>query len=151
MLNLPAFTWLYSAHDAAIHTARRYGRAEVAAKLRRAGLRPVRVRYWNWLLFPPLAIVRLLRRWLGKTPSRPSPTSPQAATAVHSDLVESPRWLNAVLDVLLALEAQLSWIPVPAGLSVIAVARTQAAGDGRCGSAGPRADSRQKRGGQEGS
>ena len=40
VLNLPAYRWLYSAHDRAVDNVRRYGRAEVAALLAEAGLRP---------------------------------------------------------------------------------------------------------------
>ncbi len=108
ILNLPAFDRLRSAHDAAIHTARRYTRGELVRKLRRAGLTPVRVRYWNWLLFPPLALVRLVR---GRE---------QGAT--RSDLAELPGWINRLLDALLALEARVP-IPMPAGLSILALAR----------------------------
>ena len=40
VLNLPAYRWLYSAHDRAVDNVRRYGRAEVAAAPGRGGLRP---------------------------------------------------------------------------------------------------------------
>lgn len=109
VLNLPAFGWLRSAHDEAIHTARRYTKAEVERKLRSAGFVPLRVRYWNWLLFAPLAMVRLLRR--------------RSGSARGSDLVALPEWANRALDLLLGLEAHLAALPAPAGLSVIAVAQ----------------------------
>jgi SAM-dependent methyltransferase len=114
VLNLPAYRWLRSAHDDAIHTERRYTAGEVRAKLRRAGLRPVRVRYWNWLCFPPIALVRLVRR-----------RSRSGTGAPSSDLTPLPRGLNALLDALLALEARLAFLPAPAGLSVLAVARKE--------------------------
>jgi SAM-dependent methyltransferase len=115
-LNLTAFAWLRSGHDAAIHTARRYTAREVRAKLAAAGLRPVRVRYWNSLLFPPIALVRLARR--GRA---------GAAEAPASDLAPLPGWLNGMLNALLALETRLALWPAPAGLSVLAVARKESA------------------------
>jgi len=114
VLNLPAFDWLRSSHDAAIHTARRYTAGEIRAKLRCAGLRPVRVRYWNWMLFPLIALVRLARRR-----SDPAPAAPA------SDLRPVAPALNAVLNALLALEARLAFVPAPAGLSILAVARKE--------------------------
>jgi len=114
LLNLPAFGWLRSGHDVAIHTARRYTAPEVREKLIRAGLRPVRVRYWNFLLFPPIALVRLARRPRGGD-----------AGAAQSDLTALPGWLNGLLDGLLAFEARLGFLGAPAGLSVLAVARKE--------------------------
>lgn len=114
VLNLPAFGWLRSRHDAAIHTARRYTAGEVRAKLRRAGFSPLRVRYWNWLLFPPIALVRLARR-----------RSRSGSQAPASDLAPVAPGLNALLNALLALEARLAFLPAPAGLSILAVARKE--------------------------
>lgn len=111
LLNLPAFNWLYSSHDVAIHTARRYTARDLTAKLTAAGLTPVRVRYWNWLLFAPLALMRLLRK-------------PRGAERVpKSDLYSLPLWLNGLLDGLLKLESSLAAGSKVAGLSVFAVAR----------------------------
>jgi SAM-dependent methyltransferase len=114
LLNLPAFGWLRSSHDEAIHTARRYTAPEVREKLRRAGLRPVRVRYWNFLLFPPIALVRRARRRRAGGGQAPA-----------SDLAPLPGWLNGLLDGLLAFEARLGFLRAPAGLSVLAVARKE--------------------------
>jgi SAM-dependent methyltransferase len=113
ILNLPAFGWLYSAHDRAIHTARRYTAGQLRQKLRQAGLTPLRVRYWNWLLFPPIAVVRLARR--GAT----------VAAAPASDLRPLPALLNSLLDRLLRIEEWLDAVPIPFGLSVMAVARKE--------------------------
>jgi len=124
VVNLPAFSWLRSSHDEAIHTARRYTAREVRAKLRAAGLRPLRVRYWNSLLFPLWALIRLMRR-----PGR------QAGQDVpESDLAALPRWLNRTLEMLLALEEACDFIPWPAGLSILAVARKEEQGPPEVGS-----------------
>jgi SAM-dependent methyltransferase len=60
MLNLPAYEWLKSPHDAAVHGARRYTARRVRALLREAGFQPVRVGYWNTLLFPLMVVRRKL-------------------------------------------------------------------------------------------
>lgn len=121
VVNVPAFEWLRSAHDVAIHTARRYTRGRIEARLREAGLEPVRVAYWNWLLFPPLAGVRLARALLlGRRTDR-GPSEGDAAPA--SDLADVPGPLNGLLNALLACEARLGWASAPAGLSLLALAR----------------------------
>lgn len=121
IVNVPAFGWLRSAHDVAIHTARRYTRRMLLERLQAAGLEPVRVGYWNWLLFPPLAAVRLARGLVQRR--GPNARSGGSESVPASDLNAVPAPLNAALDALLACEAALGWLPVPAGLSLLALAR----------------------------
>lgn len=109
ILNLPAFESLRSSHDAAIHTARRYRRGPLRALLGSAGLETARVTYWNTLLFPALAAVRLRRR----SQARPV-----------SDLTTLPGPLNRLLAAILDLErAWLRTADLPFGLSLLVVAR----------------------------
>ena len=60
VLNLPAYRWLYSAHDRAVDNVRRYARTEVATLLAEAGFVSIRTTYWNTLLFPLMAARRKL-------------------------------------------------------------------------------------------
>jgi len=60
VLNLPAYRWLMSRHDAAVYNARRYTRQDVIRLLRAAGFRPVFASYWNMLLFPLMVATRKL-------------------------------------------------------------------------------------------
>jgi len=60
IVNLPAYRWLYSAHDRAVDNARRFHRREVTALLAASGFGRVRATYWNTLLFPLMAARRLL-------------------------------------------------------------------------------------------
>jgi SAM-dependent methyltransferase len=60
ILNLPAYRWMMSRHDAAVHTARRYTKDGVIALLRAAGFRPIFASYWNTLLFPLMVLTRKL-------------------------------------------------------------------------------------------
>lgn len=62
LLNVPAYQWLFSSHDEAIHTDKRFTRSEVRRLLQSADLAPIRVTYWNTLLFPPIVLLRLWRR-----------------------------------------------------------------------------------------
>ncbi|HEV2265499.1 MAG TPA: class I SAM-dependent methyltransferase [Stellaceae bacterium] len=60
IVNLPAYPWLYSAHDRAVDNARRFHRREVTRLLAAAGFGRVRATYWNTLLFPLMVARRLL-------------------------------------------------------------------------------------------
>jgi len=111
LLNLPAYESLRSSHDAAIHTARRYRKEDLSSLLQQVGLEPVRVTYWNTILFPGLALVRRLRR-----------TGSSAEQG--SDVRPVPGWLNGLLESILRLER--TWLrrfDFPFGLSLIALAR----------------------------
>ncbi|MBM3859797.1 MAG: class I SAM-dependent methyltransferase [Verrucomicrobia bacterium] len=113
-VRLPAYNWLRGAHDLAVHTQHRYTCKEVSAKLQAAGLRPVRVSYANALLFPFAIIWRLLQR---STNSEPA-----------SDVRPLPPWLNRLLEWCLRAEGVwLRRLPLPFGLSVLALAQKEAA------------------------
>src|SRR5579872_4090932 len=60
VVNLPAYPWLYSAHDRAVDNARRFRRCEVSRLLAAAGFGRIRATYWNTLLFPLMMVRRLL-------------------------------------------------------------------------------------------
>jgi SAM-dependent methyltransferase len=58
IVNVPAFDWLRSYHDVAIHTARRFNRKAVRSLLSEAGFSLRYCGYWNALLFPIMVIRR---------------------------------------------------------------------------------------------
>jgi SAM-dependent methyltransferase len=51
-INVPAYMWLWSYHDDAVHTKHRFTRGEMKALLEAAGFSGVRVTHWNALPFP---------------------------------------------------------------------------------------------------
>lgn len=112
IVNVPAYDWLRSSHDTAIHTARRFTRFKLRTLLAYAGFRVERATYWNTLLFPAAATVRLLRK---------------PASRHTSDLVDyRPGLAASVFSGVLALERTvLRGTTLPFGLSVIAVARAE--------------------------
>src|SRR6266446_2372764 len=58
VLNLPAYHWMLSRHDAAVHNVRRYTLRGLGRLLRSTGFRPVYTTYWNSVLFPLMVITR---------------------------------------------------------------------------------------------
>ena len=110
LLRLPAHNWLRGAHDRQVHTARRYGLAELRDKIQRAGLivrhlAPVGL----WLL--PLAVLQ--RGWQSRRKAAPA-----------SDVRLPPQPINSLLAALLAAEGRLAARHrLPWGLSLFAVAQ----------------------------
>ncbi|MDP2332179.1 MAG: class I SAM-dependent methyltransferase [Reyranella sp.] len=107
VFNLPAYGWMFSAHDRRTHNARRFTRGEARALMARHGFRVLRASYWNTLLFPLMLIHRLIER-----------------DDAESDVRDYPRWLDALFSAALTLEraAIAAGISLPFGGSLIVVA-----------------------------
>ncbi len=110
LANVPAYQWLYSSHDEAIHTGHRFTRSELVSLLRSAGLEPIRTTYWNTILFPAIALLRLWRRRSAH------------GTSDLAGYTDKP--IARLLQGILALErAAIRIGNLPFGLSILAVAR----------------------------
>lgn len=62
VMTVPAFPFLWSEHDVQGHHFRRYTRALLNRRLGEAGFRPVYQSFFNFWLFPAVALVRLVRK-----------------------------------------------------------------------------------------
>jgi len=60
VLNLPAYSWLLSGHDRAVHNVRRYTSKNIRALLMAAGFIDIETTYWNTILFPLMVLHRML-------------------------------------------------------------------------------------------
>jgi ubiquinone/menaquinone biosynthesis C-methylase UbiE len=60
VLNLPAYPWLLSGHDRAVHNVRRYTSHDIRGLLMAAGFINVETTYWNTVLFPLMILRRVL-------------------------------------------------------------------------------------------
>ncbi len=109
VLNLPAYRWLYSAHDRAVDNVRRYGRSEVKRQLRRAGFAQIRARYWNGLLLPLMVLRRKLAPRAGMRRSEVALLPPPVERLFRACLA-CERWLLA------------AGLPMPFGGSILATA-----------------------------
>lgn len=113
---------LMSAHDVAMHGARRFRLADFEAAVRAAGLDVVHGSYYHTLLFPLAAALRL---WSRATRGVPDPdASSETAVEGRSDLAPAPAWVNATLRPLYRIEAGLvARHRLPFGLSLLVAAR----------------------------
>lgn len=111
LLTVPANRWMWSAHDAAHHHFRRYGRRELARLIESAGLKIELLSFFNTLLFPLAAVARLVGKLAGKT---------------SSDDAMPPAPINRLFTGLFGLERYLvGRVPLPAGVSLVAILSTR--------------------------
>jgi hypothetical protein len=105
-----ACPWLWSAHDEHNHHFRRYTKSLLESRLRSAGFEIERISYFNTLLFPLIAGVRLLQKML-KLKTRAEEITPGPVT-------------NGALATIFGAEKYLlSAMNMPIGVSLFAVAR----------------------------
>lgn len=116
ILNLPAFEFLRSRHDLAVHTRRRYQTEELRRKLEKAGFCVERITYRNTILFPIVALVRFIKKMIPKQ---------DTGQGIKSDLYRLPLWINKLLYQILILENKrlLRGLTFPFGLSVFCIAK----------------------------
>jgi SAM-dependent methyltransferase len=117
LASVPAFRSLWGSVDELGHHHRRYRRRELLERVEAAGFEVVLDRFFNFLLFPPIAAVR----WLGRAlPARRA----GAGEPVRSDFdLVSGGPLAALLARVLGAEARLLALRVPFGVSLLCVAR----------------------------
>jgi SAM-dependent methyltransferase len=113
LLTVPAYEALWGPQDEVSHHRRRYRAGQVRERVEGAGLRVVKLSYFNTLLFPPIAAVRLLR-----------PRLPGKPRELQSDFtMTKPGRVNDLLARVFAAEAALveRW-NLPFGVSILALA-----------------------------
>lgn len=62
LIFVPAYTFMWSGHDVVNHHYRRYTKTELVKKMQAAGFEVKRKGYWNFAMFFPTAIFRILKR-----------------------------------------------------------------------------------------
>ncbi len=111
VVTAPAFQFLWSRHDEVNHHKRRYTAALLERQLAQAGFRTTFSSYFNSLLFPAVAGVRLAQRLFPGLEWEPS------------DLDEVREPLNTALTWLFGAEAKVvPRLRLPVGVSIIAIA-----------------------------
>jgi 2-polyprenyl-3-methyl-5-hydroxy-6-metoxy-1,4-benzoquinol methylase len=109
---VPAFEILWSKHDEANHHYRRYSKRELIRVLESADFEIHRSSYWNFILFFPTSLVRLLQRIL------------KYGQESSDQLVELDPITNKALCCLVKAENfLLKVLNFPVGVSVFAMAR----------------------------
>jgi SAM-dependent methyltransferase len=108
LMTVPAYQWLWGAHDEFLHHKRRYSATELRQKIIAAGLQPVKVSDFNTILFPLAAIIRIKDKLLSNR------------TASGSSVPSTP--INAVFKYLFGAERfLLKYLNLPFGVSLLCI------------------------------
>ena len=111
MLTVPAFAWLWTAHDDIVHHKRRYTKNKLQKKIEAAGFRVERITYFNTLLFPAIVALRTVRSIFG-------------ITQTTSDYALPNPILNWIFGKIFGLEKYLlRYVNLPVGVSILCIAK----------------------------
>jgi SAM-dependent methyltransferase len=111
LITVPAYQWMWSAHDLAHHHKLRYSKKGLRRDAEAAGLKVRKLGFFNSLLFPIAAAVRILGKLAGKT---------------SSDDKVPPGPLNILFEKIFGLERHvIGRMPFPAGVSLFALLSTR--------------------------
>jgi SAM-dependent methyltransferase len=129
LMTVPALRALWSSHDVFNNHFRRYDRKMMRKLAAETGWTVERMTYFNSLLLPPAAAVRLLQRFRHREvlANGHGDVTNDTQHGKHSSDVElTPPWMSPMLELPMKLEAR--WLDhgrrtLPAGLSLLAVLR----------------------------
>lgn len=108
LVTVPAYAWLWSSHDESHHHHRRYTAEMLRRRAQHANLVVEKLGYFNTLLFPVIAMARIIGNLSGRSGG--------------SDAAMPPTWLNRLLMSVFSFERHLvSGGMFPFGTSVLAV------------------------------
>jgi ubiquinone/menaquinone biosynthesis C-methylase UbiE len=112
LVTVPAYRFLWSEHDEALHHRRRYTASELRNKLTLAGFQVERVTYFLSSLFLPILFIRFVQSVFIKS------AYPKTSHIIL------PGWINSLLIFILRIERLvLRTVNLPFGVSVVCVAR----------------------------
>jgi SAM-dependent methyltransferase len=112
LCTVPAFPFLWGPQDEISHHFRRYVRSDLRRRLQDAGFRVLRLSYFNTLLFPAIAAIRIARKALPEPPD------------LRSDFRTGRRSVNTALARVFAAEAPLiERTDLPFGVSLLALCK----------------------------
>jgi len=109
---VPAFCFLWSYHDIENKHFRRYNRCELLSLFKKNRLQIVRISYWNFLLFFPILVDRVVRKKIMKH------------SRSRSDLFKMNGIVNFFLSIMLMTENVFcNFFNLPVGLSLFIIAK----------------------------
>ena len=113
VITVPAYKWLWSAHDEALSHKRRYEKRELAAALKVHGVQVEKLTFAVSLVLPVVLVFRLLSRLRVRDLGRP-----------HTQTMAVPGWLSSLLLAVSAVDTRVvTRAGFPWGVSLVAVAR----------------------------
>lgn len=113
IVTVPAFTFLWSKHDEALHHKRRYNKDQFGGILKQNGFILKKITYWNFFLFLPIVMMRLIKK---KTMKKQE---------VKTDVEALPNIVNSLFASVLKLESHLIShdVNLPFGTSIVCICK----------------------------
>jgi len=113
---VPAFDFLWSAHDVANAHCRRYKKKKLCKTLKEAGFEVLQSGYWNFFLFLPVSLSRIVQNLF---------IPPEKGHERGDQLTKPGRISNRLLSELLLLENRMfsNKVNFPFGVSIFALAK----------------------------
>lgn len=112
IITVPAYKWLWSEHDEIHMHKRRYTKKEIVKLIESAGFKIVFATYFNFFLFPTVALMRIIEILL-KTKKK-----------IERPVVPVPTFINIILEKIFSLEKYfLKFFKFPFGLSILIIAK----------------------------
>ncbi|RPH49164.1 MAG: class I SAM-dependent methyltransferase [Desulfobacteraceae bacterium] len=109
LITVPAFEFLRSEHDVALHHKRRYVKKQLMRLVQRSGFRIIYHTYYNILLFPIIAGVRSMKKIKGGE--------------CRTDVTMPSKPINSILTAIFSGERFfMPWISLPFGTSILILA-----------------------------
>jgi SAM-dependent methyltransferase len=112
LVTVPAYRWMWSAHDTFLHHKRRYSTEEFRRKIKASGFQLVRLSYFNTLLFPIAAVIRLKDKLLNNPSASGSAVPPVSINRFLSIIFQAERFL-------------LNKINLPFGVSLLGILQAE--------------------------
>lgn len=117
IINTATYQWLYSKHDVATNTYKRYSKSEVLDFLQKANFKVIKATHRVTVLFPLVALAKLVEK-LQIFNTRESNEN------VRGDLEANSSLVNKILTPIMRIENKvLEYLTLPFGSSVFTVAQ----------------------------
>ncbi|MBV5328697.1 MAG: class I SAM-dependent methyltransferase [Chlorobium sp.] len=98
LVTVPAYSWLWSTHDVFLHHKRRYSAVEFRNKISASGFEPEKISFFNTILFPLAAIVRLKDKLLRNSSASGNSMPPALINRFFATLYGEERYLLAKMN-----------------------------------------------------
>ena len=113
LLTVPAFNFLWSNHDEALHHFRRYSIKEIKNKILKYDFDLIKISYYNFFFFLPILIFRILKKIYNKKGKEKKR---------KTDVINTPRIVNKLFTFILNVEAKiLNKLNLPFGVSILVI------------------------------
>lgn len=110
VVTVPAYQFLWGNHDLALGHVRRYTARELKRKVKTANFRVSKMSHALSLLFPVVALMRVISRCRDKN------------KAPEASIIPLPNWANSALEGLQQMESNIiRHVSLPVGVTVVAV------------------------------